>query len=84
MCVLLFSVKRLANPPFLIMLIMDCVQLLFQRRLDPVSVDANRPCVKPSWSEALKTMAAANFLPGLLSFPKVTIFNSPQIEQPEN
>jgi len=50
---------------------MDCVLLLFQRHLDPVTVDAEKPCTKPSWSEALKLMAAPNFLQGLLSFPKV-------------
>ena len=63
--------RKLAKPPHLIMRIMDCVLLLFQRHLDPVTVDQEKPSTKPSWSEALKLMAAPNFLQGLLSFPKV-------------
>ncbi|VDP75582.1 unnamed protein product [Schistosoma curassoni] len=55
------------------MRIMDCVLLLFQKRLDTVTPDPERPCPKPSWNEALKLMGGANFLNGLLNFPKDTI-----------
>ena len=55
------------------MRIMDCVLLLFQRRVDTVTADPDKDCPKPSWSEALKLMSASNFLSGLLSFPKDTI-----------
>lgn len=65
------TVRKLAKPPHLIMRIMDCVLLLFQRRLNPVEADPERPCVKPSWGEALKMMNASNFLATLLTFPKV-------------
>ena len=65
----LFAVRRLANPPYIIMLIMDCVLLLFQRHLDPITID--KDWLKPSWAEGLKLMASNNFLPGLQKFPKV-------------
>ena len=53
------------------MRIMDCVLLLFGKRVDTVSADPERPCVKPSWSESLKLMSQGGFLQTLLTFPKV-------------
>jgi dynein heavy chain len=67
------TVRKLQNPPHLITRIMDCVMILFQKRLEPVQPDPARPCVKPSWSESLKLMSSSGFLPGLLNFPKDTI-----------
>jgi len=57
------------------MRIMDCVLLLFQRHVEPVTLDPDRPCPKPSWHEALKLMSATNILQGLLTFPKAKQYN---------
>lgn len=48
------TVRKLAKPPHLIMRIMDSCLLLFQKKLDSVSIDPERQCLKPSWAEALK------------------------------
>ncbi|KFO26999.1 Dynein heavy chain 8, axonemal [Fukomys damarensis] len=55
------TVRKLAKPPHLIMRIMDCVLLLFQKKIDLVTMDPEKPCCKPSWGESLK------------QFPKDTI-----------
>ena len=65
------TVRKLAKPPHLIMRIMDCVLILFGKRVDIVSADPERPCVKPSWGESLKLMSQGGFLQTLLTFPKV-------------
>lgn len=55
------------------MRIMDCVLLLFQKRLDASQMDPDRPGPKPSWSESLKLMAQSGFVAGLQNFSKDTI-----------
>uniref|UniRef100_A0AAV2K4G4 AAA+ ATPase domain-containing protein n=2 Tax=Knipowitschia caucasica TaxID=637954 RepID=A0AAV2K4G4_KNICA len=64
------TVKKLARPPHLIMRIMDCCLLLFQKRVDSISIDPERECLKPSWSEAQKMMSGAGFLTNLQQFQK--------------
>jgi dynein heavy chain len=83
------TVRKLAKPPHLIMRIMEGVLLLFKKKVDPVTQDPDRPCMKPSWSEALKLMSASDFLPGLLNYPKDEIneemveFLEPLMEMPD-
>ncbi|XP_062377845.1 dynein axonemal heavy chain 5 [Sardina pilchardus] len=67
------TVRKLGKPPHLIMRIMDAVLLLFQRRVDAVTVDTERPCLRPSWTEALKLMNNSAFLSMLLNFNKDSI-----------
>ncbi|GJQ67798.1 hypothetical protein Trydic_g16579 [Trypoxylus dichotomus] len=69
------TVRKLGRPPHLIMRIMDCVLILFQRRLQSVVPDNTAPCPKPSWPESLKLMASATFLLQLQNYPKDMINN---------
>uniref|UniRef100_A0A3B4Z926 Dynein axonemal heavy chain 8 n=1 Tax=Stegastes partitus TaxID=144197 RepID=A0A3B4Z926_9TELE len=64
------TVRKLSKPPHLIMRIMDCCLLLFQKKLDSVSIDRERNCLKPSWGEAGKLMSGAGFMTSLQQFQK--------------
>ena len=65
------TVRKLAKPPHLIMRIMDCVLILFNRKIDPCVADPERPCPKPSWGESLRLMSQGGFLQNLMNFAKV-------------
>uniref|UniRef100_A0A8D0CSV5 Dynein, axonemal, heavy chain 5 n=1 Tax=Sander lucioperca TaxID=283035 RepID=A0A8D0CSV5_SANLU len=67
------TVRKLQKPPHLIMRIMDAVLLLFQRKIDTVTADPERPCPRPSWPEAMKLMQNSAFLSMLLNFSKDSI-----------
>jgi len=55
------------------MRVMDCVIVLFRKKLGITAPDPTVPSPKPSWGEALKIMASTSFLNQLLNFPKDTI-----------
>ncbi|XP_055492373.1 dynein axonemal heavy chain 8-like [Leucoraja erinacea] len=67
------TVRKLAKPPHLIMRILDSVLLLFAKRMDTVTMDPERPCLKPSWGESLKLLSGTGFLQALQQFPKDSI-----------
>ncbi|KAK4873406.1 hypothetical protein RN001_015435 [Aquatica leii] len=73
------TVRKLGRPPHLIMRIMDCVLILFQRKLLPVTADTAAPSPKPSWPDSLKMMASTTFLLQLQNYPK-DIINDEMIE----
>jgi len=84
------TVKKLGKPPHLITRIMDCVLLLFIRKVDTVvqDPDPERLCCTPSWKEALKTMNGP-MLAELMAFNKDLIneetceLMAPLLEMPD-
>lgn len=56
------TVRKLGRPPHLIMRIMDCVLIFFQRKLHPCIPDGQEKSPKPSWQESLKVNSFIEFL----------------------
>ena len=63
----------MGRPPHLIMRVMDCVLILFRRKLIKIESDPTVPSPLPSWQESLKIMSGTSFLSELLNYPKDTI-----------
>ena len=60
------------------MRIMDCVLLLFQKKVDTVTQDPEKPCPKPSWGESLKVSFthSKTFLVNVLKFRTLLFISS--------
>ncbi|KAI4504021.1 hypothetical protein M0802_000492 [Mischocyttarus mexicanus] len=67
------TVRKLAKPPYLITLIMDCVLILFGKKLERVKPDVEHQFLTASWTEAFKVMTDTRFLYNLQQFPKDNI-----------
>ncbi|XP_059616596.1 dynein axonemal heavy chain 8-like [Phlebotomus argentipes] len=64
------TVRRLANPPHLVTVIMDAVSVLLYEKLDKVSMDKEKGFLKTSYKNSLKVMSGTRFLPRLRDFKK--------------
>ena len=64
------TVRKLGRPPHLIMRVMDCVVILFRRKLVKMEPDPTVPCPLPSWGESLKVMSSTSFLHQLVHYQK--------------
>lgn len=64
------TVRKLANPPNLIMRIMDCVLILFGHSLEPISMDPEKDRFNTSWNHSIRFMANPLFLSNLLDYPR--------------
>ncbi|CAF3186923.1 unnamed protein product [Rotaria sp. Silwood2] len=63
--------KAAGRPSHLIMHVMDCALILFQRPMKPINMDHEKPCPKPSWIEPCKLMIESYSLNSLVNFSKV-------------
>uniref|UniRef100_A0A1A9WR67 AAA+ ATPase domain-containing protein n=1 Tax=Glossina brevipalpis TaxID=37001 RepID=A0A1A9WR67_9MUSC len=63
------TVRKLGKPPYLITLIMDCVCILFRKRIKPVKPDFEKNFIQSSWEESLKVMSDTAFLKKIVEYP---------------
>lgn len=70
------TVRKLGRPPHLIMRIMDCVLILFQKKLHLTFPDSTVLSPKPSWQEALKVKFTFNILFQLGIFMQVILYET--------
>lgn len=63
------TVRKLGKPPYLITLIMDCVCILFRRKIKPIRPDTEKAFIQSSWEESLKVMSDTSFLRKIVEYP---------------
>ncbi|XP_026846872.1 dynein heavy chain 8, axonemal [Drosophila persimilis] len=63
------TVRKLGKPPYLITLIMDCVCILFRRKIKPIRPDTEKTFIQSSWDESLKVMSDTSFLRKIVEYP---------------
>nr|XP_041630529.1 dynein heavy chain 8, axonemal-like isoform X2 [Drosophila kikkawai] len=63
------TVRKLGKPPYLITLIMDCVCILFRRKVKPIRPDSDKAFIQSSWEESLKVMSDTSFLRKIVEYP---------------
>lgn len=61
--------RKLGKPPYLITLIMDCVCILFRKRIKPIKPDMEKQFLQSSWDESLKVMSDTSFLKKIVEYP---------------
>lgn len=54
----------------MITLIMDCVLILFRKKLETSKVDPDKKFIVSSWPESLRTMGEGNFYGNIVNYKK--------------
>lgn len=54
----------------MITLIMDCVLILFRKKLEQPRMDTEKEFIVTSWAESLKTMGEGNFYANIVNYKK--------------
>lgn len=73
------TVRKLGKPPYLITLIMDCVCILFRKRIKSIKPDMEKQFLQSSWEESLKVMSDTSFLKKIVEYP-TDIINAEMVD----
>uniref|UniRef100_A0A1I8M6Y8 AAA+ ATPase domain-containing protein n=1 Tax=Musca domestica TaxID=7370 RepID=A0A1I8M6Y8_MUSDO len=73
------TVRKLGKPPYLITLIMDCVCILFRKRIKAIKPDMEKQFLQSSWEESLKVMSDTSFLKKIVEYP-TDIINAEMVD----
>lgn len=71
--------RKLGKPPYLITLIMDCVCILFRKRIKQIKPDTDKSFLMSSWEESLKVMSDTSFLKKIVEYP-TDIINAEMVD----